>query len=170
MKRGGVGCLLLSSWALAANAEPIEIKGVTLGSTTEAEVAQLFPGITCQPLNTAFGDRQCTASRTTYGGADSLIRYTFIGDRVESALVIFSGRDYDAVINAMIERFGRPHAVETTPLGVLTNWKVDDPIAEIRAIKSSSRDSSSVHFSTAIAMREFARRTKDTQKKRASDL
>lgn len=146
--------------------------------STEADVKRVHQAARCGTPTALLGDRVCNVA-TTYGGAVANISYFLVGDRMESATVALSPKDFDDVVTAMRERYGAPKEQdrrETTKGGLSVNnpilsWSIAESELTVRATKYAGRlDRSSISFTSFRYLKEFVNRSDESTKKRASDL
>lgn len=101
-----IAAILLWS-TFAAGAQPVAVRGITLGVTTQAELAKAFK-VSCraEKANTIY-DAQCFAEKFDYGDlrANRVI-WSIVDNKVIGALMFFGVDDLNRLMVLLNERFG----------------------------------------------------------------
>ncbi|HJT63110.1 MAG TPA: hypothetical protein VJ797_15680 [Burkholderiales bacterium] len=162
-----------------ALAQEIEVKGVPFGAS-EATIQKTVKGAGCgTPPRGSRGDRWChVVQGGTYAGAPAQIFFTLYNDSMQSAHILFSPSDYDAIVDALAIRHGPAHRTDveklTTRIGAvyentITRWKIVDVLITARRY-SYSIDKGSVTLETTAGRVEEAIRARKVAPERAKDL
>lgn len=108
--------------AIAAAALPLEFKGVPLGASREETFRQFdLPRATmCSSLET---DREVCSAEMSYAGEPASVQLVFERDTLERVSLTFQASAFDAVIEAMTEKFGTPSRDEHSDVRTAMNLR-----------------------------------------------
>jgi hypothetical protein len=181
----------------AVAAQPVEFKGLALGST-QAELEQQFPSLTCRAPPPAFqslGEQHCTADYAacalrhgtncdgeaalrTYAGSPSWGHaFEIVRGRVEKFSLVVHPRDYETVRNALVEARGagkETRRVVQTGAGAQVEsrtWEIQGANGSIAVYEHADRiDEALVVGETAAFKAWRAERVPVAAKKGSKDL
>lgn len=105
--------LLLAVWPAIALAEPFSFKEFKLDATRE-EMMAARPGMRCQDGPLPVADHTCSLVYETIAGKEvQLLSVTFYDDHASIIRLLIQHSDFNNVVDALTERYGKPHSSET---------------------------------------------------------
>jgi len=193
MNRVIVAVLLMTASGLLRADVEVTFKGVLFG-VSETAFTEKNPGFRCRTTDIRFkasSDRNCTVygkpehnyqrpklEAGTFAGVAANIDAAFFEDKLASVHVYVFATDFEDVLRALLDRFGKPDSLENMIVknrmgaefqNVVALWKRGDVILKAERFGSDLTESL-VSYQTTWGIEEFKKRRDPQRGKAASDM
>ncbi len=181
-------CLVVLEMSQAAEPEPLEFKGLKMGSS-EQELKKLYPDVSCINVkDTRISDRDCVISKTTIAAVEARALFSYYSNSLASILIIFNlpkgnnsyqpARNFAPVLEALVGKYGPPTEIKTEETIMImsvmhtdqvTYWVL--PSGTITAERySGGKIWSSVSYVSTMGVEEEKRRDAEIDKSAAERI